>query len=304
MKKFLSLLLALTLVFALVACSNEKDTTSEPDTSTITQTESTDNTETTDSDTTDESSSDTETPSNSTPTSTETSKPTTSNKDNTTSNKPSNTTSTPTTSKPTTSTPSTSTPSTSTPSTPQKELVNIRLTTDIPTKDLSGFNGADCISLLLQIKENNDGSFSSSYEIVGWKSVNLSSATNTEQETLLNSVEKYQDFYLYPDIYSGLYWGWVTYGYGDAYPTFNDLKTAIGIGYDKNSNTEYFPSELFGNRIVIFADNIKCSYNKETGKVILDDNFPLKDFCIKDNKTFTIGGKSFNSQSISGYEIG
>lgn len=104
MKKFLALLLALTLVFALVACSNEKDTTSEPDTSTTqTETESTENTETTDSDTADESSSETETPSSSTSTpttSTETSKPTTSNKDNTTSSKPSNTTSTPTTSTP------------------------------------------------------------------------------------------------------------------------------------------------------------------------------------------------------------
>ena len=106
MKRILSLLLALTLVFALVACSNEKDTTSEPDTST-TQTET-------------ESSSDAETPSNSTPTaSTETSKPTTSNKDNTTSSKPTNTTSTPITSKPTeTSKPTTSSTPSSTPSTP------------------------------------------------------------------------------------------------------------------------------------------------------------------------------------------
>ncbi len=113
MKKFLALLLALTLVFALVACSNEKDTTSEPDTSTTqTETESTENTETTDSDTADESSSETETPSSSSSaptTSMETSKPTTNDKDNTTSIP---TTSIPTTSKPTTS----STPSTSTPS--------------------------------------------------------------------------------------------------------------------------------------------------------------------------------------------
>lgn len=104
MKRILSLLLALTLVFALVACSNEKDTTSEPDTSTTqTETESTDTNDTQTSETdTDESSSDTETPSNSTPTtSTETSKPTTSDNDNTTSSKPSNTTSTPTTSSPT-----------------------------------------------------------------------------------------------------------------------------------------------------------------------------------------------------------
>ncbi len=112
MKKILSLLLAITFVFALVACDNKKDTTSEPDTSTPiqTETESTENTETTDSDTADESSSETETPSSSTSTpitSTETSKPTTNDKDNTTSSKPSNTSSTPTeTSKPTTSTPS------------------------------------------------------------------------------------------------------------------------------------------------------------------------------------------------------
>ncbi len=113
MKRILSLLLALTLVFALVACSNEKDTSSDPDSSTpTTQTESTDTNDTQTSETdTDESSSVTETPSNSTPTtSTETSKPTTSNKDNTTSSKPTNTTSTPTTSNPTTSTPSNSTP--------------------------------------------------------------------------------------------------------------------------------------------------------------------------------------------------
>ena len=104
MKRILSLLLALTLVFALVACSNEKDTTSEPDTSTTqTETENTDTNDTQTSETdTDESSSVTETPSNSTPTtSTETSKPTTSNKDNTTSSKPTNTTSTPSNSTPT-----------------------------------------------------------------------------------------------------------------------------------------------------------------------------------------------------------
>ncbi len=72
MRRILAILFALTLVFALVACSNEKDTTSEPDTSTIqSEPESTNNTVTTDGDTTDESSSDTETLSNST----ETSKP-------------------------------------------------------------------------------------------------------------------------------------------------------------------------------------------------------------------------------------
>lgn len=103
MNKILSLLLALTLVFTLVACSNEKDTTSEPDTSTApTKTESTDTNDTQTSETdTDENSSDTETPSNSTSTtSTETSKPTTSEP-----TKPS---------EPTSSTPSTSIP--------QKEL--------------------------------------------------------------------------------------------------------------------------------------------------------------------------------------
>lgn len=41
MKRSLSVLLALTLVFALAACSNEKDTASNPDTSTTIQTEST-----------------------------------------------------------------------------------------------------------------------------------------------------------------------------------------------------------------------------------------------------------------------
>ncbi len=100
MKKFLSLLLALTLVFALVACSNEKDTTSEPDTST-TQTESTDNTETTDSDTTNENSSDAEIPSNSDTSRTQ-NNTTTSNKDNTTSSKPSNAINKPTISMPST----------------------------------------------------------------------------------------------------------------------------------------------------------------------------------------------------------
>lgn len=76
MRKILSLLLALTLVFALVACSNEKDTASKPDTSTTqTETESTNNTETTDSDTIDESSSGNKIPSNSTTISTETSTP-------------------------------------------------------------------------------------------------------------------------------------------------------------------------------------------------------------------------------------
>ena len=117
MRKNLALLLVLTLVFALVACDNKKDTTSKPNTSNTTQTEteSTNNTKTTDDDTIDEISSDTATSSSSVPiASTESSKPTTSNKNNTTSSKPSDITSTPTTSEPTTSTPSTSIP--------QKEL--------------------------------------------------------------------------------------------------------------------------------------------------------------------------------------
>ena len=76
MKKILSLLLALTLVFVLVACSDEKETTSESDTST-TQTEITDTNDTQTSATdTDENLSDTETPSNSTPTSSKPTDPT------------------------------------------------------------------------------------------------------------------------------------------------------------------------------------------------------------------------------------
>lgn len=72
MKKILALLLAITLAFALVACGNEKDVTSEPDTSTTpTESESVDSTEATNSNTTSESSSDTETPSSSNSTSTE-----------------------------------------------------------------------------------------------------------------------------------------------------------------------------------------------------------------------------------------
>ena len=95
MKKFLSLLLVSTLVFTFVACSNEKDTTSDINTSTI-QTESTDNAETTDSGIIDESSIDTETSSNSNSTSTGTSNPTTnSTPSNTTNSTPSNTTSKP-----------------------------------------------------------------------------------------------------------------------------------------------------------------------------------------------------------------
>ena len=104
MKKLLSLLLALTLVFALVACSNEKDTASESDTSTTqTEVENTDNTETTDSDsdTTDKSLSDTKTPSNSNTSSTQ-NNTTTNNKDNTTSSKPSNAINKPTISMPST----------------------------------------------------------------------------------------------------------------------------------------------------------------------------------------------------------
>lgn len=62
MKKILSLLLTLTLVFVFAACSSEKGNTSEQNASTISQTESKDtdsniNSETTDSDTTDKSSS-------------------------------------------------------------------------------------------------------------------------------------------------------------------------------------------------------------------------------------------------------
>ncbi len=121
MKKSLSLLLALTLVFALVACSNEKDTTSEPDTST-TQTESTDNTETTDSNATDESSSDTKTPSNNDTSSTQ-NNTTTSNKDNTTSSKPSNAIN-----KPTISTPSTP---------PAKDTTTPNESTQTPTDEPS-----------------------------------------------------------------------------------------------------------------------------------------------------------------------
>ena len=94
MKRILSLFLALTLVFALVACSNEKNTSSDIDTSThnTTQsdTESTDDTstESNESNITDENSSITETPSNSKPTNTETSKPTTNSNNNTQTSKP------------------------------------------------------------------------------------------------------------------------------------------------------------------------------------------------------------------------
>mgnify|MGYP003301348070 CR=1 FL=1 len=96
MKKILSLLLALTLVFALIACNNEKGTTSEPSTSTPTQMK-TENSEPADTQTsestTDECSSDTGMPSSSTSTPTpSTSKPDASNKDNTTSSKPQNNT--------------------------------------------------------------------------------------------------------------------------------------------------------------------------------------------------------------------
>ncbi len=84
MRRILSLFLALTLVFALVACNKKENTSSDINTSTdnTTQsdTESTDDTstESNENDTTDENSSDTETPSNGNPTSTETSKPTSS----------------------------------------------------------------------------------------------------------------------------------------------------------------------------------------------------------------------------------
>ena len=149
MKRILSLFLALTLVFALVACSNEKDTTSEPDTSTS-QNESANNTETAYGDSIDESSSDTETPSDSAPTtSTGTSKPTTNDNDNTTSSKPSSTTSTPTTSKPTeTNKPTSSTPST-TPSTPNTTKPTESSKPNTPTVSPNDKQGPELVSLTL-----------------------------------------------------------------------------------------------------------------------------------------------------------
>lgn len=114
MKRILCLLLVLTLIFTLVACSNEEVTTSEPDTSIPTaqnEIESTDSSDiqASETNTIDENSSVTETPGNTTSTDTSsanTGKPTTS-------SKPSSS-STPSTNKPSSSTENTSKPSTPT----------------------------------------------------------------------------------------------------------------------------------------------------------------------------------------------
>lgn len=164
MKKILSLLLALTIVFALVACSNEKDTTSEPDTSTPTtqtETESTDtnDTQTSETDTTDENSSVTETPGNTTSTDTpsaNTSKPTTSSKDNTASSKPS-------TSKPPSST---TTPSTSTSNT----QVNTKITYTISYNANGGWGETASSSHIYNENRalSKNGFKRAGYTFVGW----------------------------------------------------------------------------------------------------------------------------------------
>lgn len=297
MKKILSLLLVLTLVFALSACS-KNNTSSDINTGvSSTQMENESNTagdDTSDTTTTENdnnSGADSTVKEESKPSSTENSKPVES-------SKPTNSTSTPSNSKPD----ETSKPTTST-STPQNELVKIRIDTDVSTKGLSGFDGADCITLFINLRENEDGSFKCNYAIHSWKQVNLTSASKVEQETLLNSVKVYEEFYDYPDIYSGVYWGWVSLGYGDSYPTFNDLKQAIGIGWDKNADTEYFPSEMFGKRYVYISEDINCSYDKETGKLTLDDKFPFKDFYIKNDQNFKINGTQYGIQDIIGYDI-
>lgn len=115
MKRILSLLLALNLVFVLVACSNEKGTSSNTN---ITQSnvdkmddESQEDTSTINSEksNTDEISNDSKTQNSSKPTSSKTSKPSTSNKGNTKSSKPSSNTNVSSTSKTTTNNNSSST---------------------------------------------------------------------------------------------------------------------------------------------------------------------------------------------------
>ena len=193
------------------------------------------------------------------------------------------------------------------PAVPNKELINIHLNTDVPTKDLPGFDGADCISIDLTLKENANGSFSSTYYIYGWKCINKKTASKSEQDKLLASANRYQSFWRYDDdissedgTESGLYWGWVTYDYGDYYSTFEELMSALGSGWDKNPDTEYFPSEIFGSRIVYFAEDVSCSYDKGTGKLTIS-SFPLSDIYISDANSFTLYGKAYRAQSITGY---
>lgn len=97
-----------------------------------------------------------------------------------------------------------------------------------------------------------------------------------------------------------MYWGWVTYDYGDYYSTFEELMSAPASCWDKNPDTEYFPSEVFGNRIVYFAEDVSCSYDKSTGKLTIS-SFPLGDIYISDAAGFTQQGKTYKSQSITGY---
>ena len=295
-KKITALLLAFCLLICLSACN--KEATSSDISSDVSQTETTDSqteesskTDTTDT-RTDKSSSNTETPSNSTPT--------TSDKDNTTSSKPSNTTSKPTE----TSTPS-STPSTSSkPSEPVKELTKISFTTEIITTGMKNLNGIDCAMIYLYLTEKDDGTFYANYEITGWKSINVNNATATEQDALLKSVAKYQDFYYDFEAQAGNYWGWTGYNYGDSYRTYDDLKKAINLNdWNKNKDTEYFPSELFGNRLAISAQNVKCTYNKETGKLVLDSAFPFENISIKNNQSITINGSEYKKQDITGYNM-
>ena len=70
--------------------------------------------------------------------------------------------------------------------------------------------------------------------------------------------------------------------------------------WDKNPDTEYFPSEVFGNRIVYFAEDVSCSYDKSTVKLTII-SFPLGDIYISDAAGFTQQGKTYKSQSIIGY---
>lgn len=307
MKKFLSLLLALALVFALVACSNEKDTTSESDTSTPitqTQTESTDtnDTQTTDSDTTDESSSDAETPSNSTPTSTETSKPTTSNKENTISSKESITVNTTSSNSPATSIPS------------QKKLSEITINT-LPQKtiykigDLIDTNG---LSIKAIYSDGSNEVLYSGYTINGFSSQNEGTTTinvyyeNKSTEFTVKIINKISLFDLKPYIGSKQIDSNVTDNFGNTYDKaftihvnhYQGSLTGSDFSYDIAQKYSRFSAVIFG----VNTENAGGGCLKIYGDGnLIYDNSNINSSCKPTYIELNISGVSSLTFNISAY---
>ena len=295
MKKILSLLLALTLVFALSACG-KNDTSSDIDTGVSSiQMENESNTAGDDtSNTTTEndnnSGADSTVKEESKPSSTENSKPAES-------CKPTNSTSTPSNSKPT----ETSKPTNSTTSKDEKPK-NSTYSMYVENNDIVNKNRADVLATFIRIEEDSNGKFTASYTVVGYTALNITSISESDKVAVVNSVKNKEAFYddgtNYGSAGSAALFSWESVLGYQTYPdlTFEKLITLDDVRHHIKNNTLYLPSAFLGESYFVRATNVSCSYNKETGLLQINDDFPMNDLCIggtQQSGTYKVKGNTY-----------